>query len=26
MLWLPFRGKITSYAINRRQWGTNDEQ
>ena len=26
MLWLPFRGKITSYAINRRLWGTNDEQ
>lgn len=21
MLWLPFRGKITDYAINRRQWG-----
>jgi sterol desaturase/sphingolipid hydroxylase (fatty acid hydroxylase superfamily) len=30
MLWLPFVGKITSYAINRRQWGneerSNDEQ
>ena len=25
MLWLPFIGKITSYAINRRQWG-NDER
>jgi len=26
MLALPFRGKISSYAINRRQWGENDEQ
>jgi hypothetical protein len=27
MLWLPFRGKITDYAINRRQWdgGSHDE-
>ncbi len=23
MLWLPFIGKITSYAINRRQWSEN---
>ncbi len=23
MLWLPFVGKITSYAINRRQWSEN---
>lgn len=21
MLWLPFRGKVTGYAINRRHWG-----
>ena len=26
MLWLPFRGKINSYAINRRRWGTNNER
>ena len=26
MLVLPFRGKIYSYAINRRQWSENDEQ
>lgn len=26
MLVLPFRGKISSYAINRRQWSENDEQ
>ena len=25
MLWLPFIGKVTSYAINRRQWGVDDE-
>lgn len=25
MLWLPFVGRITSYAINRRQWG-NDQR
>ena len=26
MLLLPFRGKISEYAINRRQWGTADEE
>ncbi|MDP7569351.1 MAG: sterol desaturase family protein [Arenicellales bacterium] len=26
MLWLPFVGKISSYAINRRQWSDGDEQ
>jgi sterol desaturase/sphingolipid hydroxylase (fatty acid hydroxylase superfamily) len=26
MLTLPFIGKITGYAINRREWGTTDEQ
>ncbi|MDT8281560.1 MAG: sterol desaturase family protein, partial [Gammaproteobacteria bacterium] len=26
MLWLPFIGKIYSYAINRRQWGGDNEQ
>ena len=26
MLWLPFIGRITSYAINRRQWGDENEQ
>ena len=26
MLWLPFIGRITSYAINRRQWGDEIEQ
>ena len=26
MLWLPFVGKITAYAINRRQWGEQDDQ
>ncbi len=25
MLFLPFRGKITSYAINRREWGADGE-
>jgi sterol desaturase/sphingolipid hydroxylase (fatty acid hydroxylase superfamily) len=25
MLWLPFKGRITAYAINRRQWGESDE-
>jgi sterol desaturase/sphingolipid hydroxylase (fatty acid hydroxylase superfamily) len=25
MLWLPFVGKISSYAINRRQWRSPDE-
>lgn len=25
MLWLPFIGRITSYAINRRQWGNDNE-
>ena len=26
MLWLPFIGKITAYAINRRQWSDDGEQ
>jgi sterol desaturase/sphingolipid hydroxylase (fatty acid hydroxylase superfamily) len=26
MLWLPFVGKINSYAINRRQWSDENEQ
>ena len=26
MLWLPFVGKINSYAINRRQWSDDNEQ
>ena len=26
MLWLPFIGKVSSYAINRRQWSGEDEQ
>jgi len=26
MLWLPFIGKINSYAINRRQWSDSHEQ
>jgi len=26
MLCLPFRGKVTSYAINRRDWSESDEQ
>ena len=26
MLWLPIRGRISSYAINRRQWGEADEE
>ena len=26
MLWLPFVGKISSYAINRRQWDSPDNQ
>jgi sterol desaturase/sphingolipid hydroxylase (fatty acid hydroxylase superfamily) len=25
MLWLPFRGKVTEYAINRRQWSSGKE-
>lgn len=25
ILWLPFVGRITGYAINRRQWSDNDE-
>ena len=25
LLWLPFRGKVSEYAINRRQWGGNGE-
>lgn len=25
MLWLPFRGKVTDYAINRRQWGSKQD-
>ncbi|MGD2119679.1 MAG: sterol desaturase family protein [Chromatiales bacterium] len=25
LLSLPFRGKITAYAINRRQWGSNED-
>jgi len=25
MLWLPFRGKVSDYAINRRQWGGESE-
>jgi sterol desaturase/sphingolipid hydroxylase (fatty acid hydroxylase superfamily) len=25
MLWLPFVGKITAYAINRREWAGNNE-
>ncbi|MCW9023304.1 MAG: sterol desaturase family protein [Gammaproteobacteria bacterium] len=25
MLWLPFRGKISHYTINRRQWNDEDE-
>jgi hypothetical protein len=24
LLVLPFRGRITGYAINRRQWATDD--
>jgi len=24
MLWLPFIGRITSYAINRRQWSSDE--
>jgi sterol desaturase/sphingolipid hydroxylase (fatty acid hydroxylase superfamily) len=26
MLWLPFIGKINSYAINRRQWSDDNEK
>ena len=26
MLWLPFIGRINSYAINRRQWSNDNEQ
>jgi len=26
ILWLPFRGKISEYAINRRQWGSAAEE
>ena len=26
MLWLPFKGKITGYAINRREWNQPDEK
>ena len=26
MLWLPFKGKISSYAINRREWSGTDEE
>jgi len=26
MLWLPFQGKVNSYAINRRQWSEGNEQ
>lgn len=26
MLWLPFKGKISSYAINRRNWSESDEK
>ena len=26
MLWLPFKGKITGYAINRREWNIPDEK
>lgn len=26
LLWLPFVGKVSSYAINRRQWEGQDEQ
>jgi sterol desaturase/sphingolipid hydroxylase (fatty acid hydroxylase superfamily) len=26
MLWLPIRGRISGYAINRRQWGEADEE
>lgn len=26
MLILPFKGKITGYAINRRQWEGNDKE
>lgn len=25
MLLLPFKGKVSDYVINRRQWGTDDE-
>jgi len=25
MLWLPFIGKINSFAINRRQWSDDNE-
>lgn len=26
MLWLPFIGKVSDYAINRRQWGDGNEE
>jgi len=26
MLWLPFKGKVSSYAINRREWSEDNEQ
>lgn len=26
MLWLPLRGKVSDYAINRREWSTGDEK
>lgn len=26
MLWLPFKGRISSYAINRREWSEDNEQ
>jgi hypothetical protein len=26
MLWLPAVGKISSYAINRRQWSNGNDQ
>jgi hypothetical protein len=26
MLWLPFKGKISEYAINTRRWGKQDER
>ncbi len=26
MLWLPFKGKISSYAINRREWNEGNEE
>lgn len=26
MLWLPFKGKVSSYAINRREWSEGNEE